>query len=89
MWNVVKASIRTFNPAEQKYIFQDPKFNKQVAIFGTLLHYKSTLQAMIRHVNRIRAFVMVFKELGEFMQSLFSWDSPLRSTIGFIVSVVL
>ena len=41
----------------------------------------------MRNVNRVKHFVNVAASMGTFMKSLFSWQSPLRSIIGFIVSL--
>jgi hypothetical protein len=72
VFNSVKASIRTFNPMEQKYIDQEKKFKRQV---------------LMRNVNRVKHFALVAVDVGNFMKSMFSWESPLRSAIGFVVSV--
>lgn len=69
----IRASIRTFNPREHKYLAQEPKFKRQV---------------ILRNVNRLKVIGMAALEVGNFLKSLWSWESPVRTIVAFIVSGV-
>ncbi|XP_014664706.1 PREDICTED: multiple C2 and transmembrane domain-containing protein 1-like isoform X2 [Priapulus caudatus] len=74
VFNPVKASVRTFNPKEEKYMSQEPKFKKKV---------------FMTNVARVRQFVLTFLHAGRFIQSCFQWESVPRSLTAFLVFVVI
>jgi hypothetical protein len=49
----IRASIRTLNPKEEKYMQTEVKFKRQV---------------FVRNVMRLKAIIMFFIELGKFIQ---------------------
>jgi len=49
----IRASIRTLNPKEEKYMQTEVKFKRQV---------------FVRNVMRIKAIIMFFIDLGKFIQ---------------------
>lgn len=67
----VRASIRTFNPKEEKYMSHENRFKRQT---------------FMRNVMRVKNFAMAAMDVGAFIQSCFSWDSPPRSVLAFLVS---
>ncbi|XP_067136753.1 multiple C2 and transmembrane domain-containing protein-like isoform X5 [Centruroides vittatus] len=74
IYNPIRASVRTFNPKEMKYMQQDQKFKR--AIF-------------MRNVNRVKMMVMDFVEIAKFLNSCFQWESTVRSVIAFVVFLVI
>ncbi|CAL8329988.1 unnamed protein product [Arctogadus glacialis] len=71
IFNAIKASIRTINPIEQKYIEGESKMSKQL---------------LLQNFNRVRRCVMVLINAGCFINSCFQWDSPQRSICAFVDS---
>jgi len=49
----IRASIRTLNPKEEKYMQTEVKFKRQV---------------FVRNVMRLKAIIMFFIDLGKFIQ---------------------
>ena len=47
----------------------------------------SCLQIFMRNIMRVKNFALVAVEMKQAMQSCFSWESPLKSSIAFIVSL--
>ncbi len=68
-WNSIRASIRTFNPKEEKYMGVTEKFKRQV---------------FVNNVMRIKAIIMVFVDLAKVVESLFEWESPLKTMVAFV-----
>lgn len=52
LWNPIRASIRTLNPKEEKYMQTEVKFKRQV---------------FVRNVMRLKAIIMFFIDLGKFI----------------------
>ncbi|XP_054159573.1 multiple C2 and transmembrane domain-containing protein-like [Oppia nitens] len=69
-YNKVKASIRTFNPRESKFIKPEQRFKRIV---------------FIRNVTRIKNLVMEIYEIIKFMNSCFQWESVSRSILSLIL----
>ncbi|XP_033608246.1 multiple C2 and transmembrane domain-containing protein isoform X2 [Cryptotermes secundus] len=74
LWNPIRASIRTLNPKEEKYMQTEVKFKRQV---------------FVRNVLRLKAIIMFFIDLGKFIQSCFEWESTPRSIVAFVMFIVL
>ncbi|KDR14857.1 Multiple C2 and transmembrane domain-containing protein 1, partial [Zootermopsis nevadensis] len=74
LWNPIRASIRTLNPKEDKYMQTEVKFKRQV---------------FVRNVMRLKAIIMFFIELGKFIQSCFEWESTPRSIVALVTFIVL
>uniref|UniRef100_A0A8C5CYC8 Multiple C2 and transmembrane domain containing 1 n=1 Tax=Gadus morhua TaxID=8049 RepID=A0A8C5CYC8_GADMO len=74
IFNAIKASIRTINPIEQKYIEGESKMSKQL---------------LLQNFNRVRRCVMVLINAGCFINSCFQWDSPQRSICAFVLYVLV
>ncbi|PSN44732.1 hypothetical protein C0J52_20351 [Blattella germanica] len=70
----IRASVRTLNPKEEKYMQTEVKFKRQV---------------FVRNVMRLKAIIMSFIDLGKFIQSCFEWESTPRSIIAFVLFIVL
>ncbi|XP_066506952.1 multiple C2 and transmembrane domain-containing protein 1 isoform X2 [Hoplias malabaricus] len=73
IFNTVKASLRTFVPAEQKYIKEESKVSKQL---------------LLRNFNRVKRCIMYLINLGSYINSCFKWESPRRSICAFLVFVL-
>ncbi|XP_028829640.1 multiple C2 and transmembrane domain-containing protein 1 isoform X3 [Denticeps clupeoides] len=74
IFNVVKASLRTLKPLEQKYIEDEQKVSKQL-----LQH----------HFARAKCCIMLLINMGSYINSCFKWESPLRSICAFLIFVVV
>uniref|UniRef100_T1JFU4 C2 domain-containing protein n=1 Tax=Strigamia maritima TaxID=126957 RepID=T1JFU4_STRMM len=72
-YNALRASIRTFNPKEEKYMQPDQKFKRQV---------------FIQNVMRIKYFIMLSVDVAKYVQSCFEWESRLRSIAALIIFVL-
>ncbi|XP_055315199.1 multiple C2 and transmembrane domain-containing protein isoform X2 [Sitodiplosis mosellana] len=72
VWNPLRAAVRALEPQEEKLVQQETKFKRQI---------------FLRNVNRLKSVVLYFLEWGRFIQSCFEWESPIRSTIAFILWV--
>ena len=73
-FNAVRASVRTFNPREIKFIPAQSKFKRQL---------------FMRSVNRIKEFGTAAAEGGAFIKSCWNWESPPRSISSYLAFVVL
>ncbi|KAK0142983.1 Multiple C2 and transmembrane domain-containing protein 1 [Merluccius polli] len=71
IFNAIKASIRTINPTEQKYIEEESKMSKQL---------------LLQNFNRVKRCIMFIINVGCFINSCFQWESPQRSICAFVVS---
>ena len=69
----IRAAIRTLNPREEKFMEPDLKFKRQV---------------FMNNVMRIKAVIMYFVDLANYVESCFEWESPMRSIIAFVAYVV-
>ncbi|KAK2576927.1 hypothetical protein KPH14_005546 [Odynerus spinipes] len=73
IWNMLRACIRTLNPKEKKYMEPEIKFKRQV---------------FLRNVLRLKAIILIFIEMGKYMQSCWEWESKPRSIIALIIFVL-
>lgn len=74
IYNTVKAALRTVNPAEQKYMEEEPKVSKQL---------------LQQNFNRVKRCIMVLISYGNFINSCFEWESAQRSITSFVVFVLV
>ncbi|XP_076373658.1 multiple C2 and transmembrane domain-containing protein 1-like [Tachypleus tridentatus] len=74
VYNRVKASIRTFNPKEIKYIQPEQKFKRLI---------------FMRNVNRVKTMALDFVEVAKFLNSCFQWESAPRSIAAFIAFLII
>ncbi|CAG2175855.1 unnamed protein product, partial [Oppiella nova] len=72
-YNKVKASIRTFNPRETKFIKPEQRFKRIV---------------FIRNVSRIKGLIMEIYEILKLMNSCFQWESVSRSIISLTIFLI-
>ncbi|XP_051162976.1 multiple C2 and transmembrane domain-containing protein isoform X1 [Leptopilina boulardi] len=73
IWNIIRAYIRTINPKEKKYMEPEMKFKRQV---------------FLRNVLRLKAIIVIFIDLGKYIQSCFEWENKMRSAIALILFVL-
>lgn len=73
VWNTIRASIRTFNPREEKYTQEQVKFKRAV---------------FLRNVNRLKVMGASMAEGAAFAKSILDWESKPRTIIAFIVFMV-
>ncbi|CAH1255460.1 MCTP1, partial [Branchiostoma lanceolatum] len=74
IYNSIKASWRTFNPKEVKYLQMEQKFKRQV---------------LVRNLQRVSRLVMAVVNTGRFVKSCFEWESKTRSITAFIMYVLM
>ncbi|XP_076679201.1 multiple C2 domain and transmembrane region protein isoform X5 [Andrena cerasifolii] len=72
VWNVFRACMRTLNPREKKYMEPEIKFKRQV---------------FLRNVLRLKAIIIIFIDIGKYVQSCWEWESKMRSIIAFIIFI--
>ncbi|KAM8714168.1 hypothetical protein ACLKA7_014330 [Drosophila subpalustris] len=73
VWNEVRAVCRALQPKEEKLIQQEAKFKRQL---------------FLRNVNRLKEIIMDILEAARYVQSCFEWESPIRSSIAFVLWIV-
>ncbi|XP_034104890.1 multiple C2 and transmembrane domain-containing protein isoform X2 [Drosophila nasuta] len=73
VWNEVRAVCRALQPKEEKLIQQEAKFKRQL---------------FLRNVNRLKEVIMDILEAARYVQSCFEWESPVRSSIAFVLWIV-
>ncbi|XP_017033540.1 multiple C2 and transmembrane domain-containing protein isoform X2 [Drosophila kikkawai] len=73
VWNEVRAVCRALQPKEEKLIQQEAKFKRQL---------------FLRNVNRLKEIIMDILEAARYVQSCFEWESPVRSSIAFVLWIV-
>ncbi|XP_031826651.1 multiple C2 domain and transmembrane region protein isoform X2 [Nomia melanderi] len=73
-WNVLRACVRTLNPKEKKYMEPEIKFKRQV---------------FLRNVLRLKAIIIIFIDIGKYIQSCWEWESKMRSIIALVFFVVV
>ncbi|XP_053319213.1 multiple C2 and transmembrane domain-containing protein 2 [Spea bombifrons] len=73
IYNPVKASIRTFNPREKRFVEDNPKFSKKI---------------LSRNVYRVKKISLAIWNTLQFIKSCFQWQSPKRSLIAFLIFVL-
>ncbi|XP_072922457.1 multiple C2 and transmembrane domain-containing protein 1 isoform X2 [Hemitrygon akajei] len=69
IFNVVRASIRTITPKEEKYIEEEQKISKEL---------------FQQNYYRVRRCIMVLISTGRFINSCFEWESTQRSLTAFL-----
>ncbi|KAJ1530562.1 hypothetical protein ONE63_005448 [Megalurothrips usitatus] len=72
LWNPIRASIRTINPKEKKYMQSETKFKRQV---------------FLRNVMRLKTLIMCVIDFGKYLQSCFEWESTPRSLISLVLFI--
>ncbi|XP_049324626.1 multiple C2 and transmembrane domain-containing protein 1 isoform X2 [Astyanax mexicanus] len=73
-FNSVKASLRTFTPAQQKYIEEEPKLSKQL---------------LLQNFNRVKRCILFLINVGNYINSCLEWESTKRSISAFLVFVLV
>ncbi|XP_037309460.2 multiple C2 and transmembrane domain-containing protein 2-like isoform X1 [Pungitius pungitius] len=73
IFNPVRASIRTFNPMERRFMEDNPKFSKKV---------------LARNVLRVQALYRALMATLRYVKSCFQWESVQRSLLAFLVFLV-
>lgn len=53
LWNIFRACVRTLNPKEKKYMEPEVKFKRQV---------------FLRNVLRLKAIIVIFIDIGKYIQ---------------------
>ncbi|XP_063698220.1 multiple C2 and transmembrane domain-containing protein [Culicoides brevitarsis] len=69
LYSPIRAGLRVLEPKEEKLIQQEVKFKRQL---------------FMRNVARLKAIIMFFIEVGQFIQSCLEWESPIRSMTALI-----
>ncbi|XP_063781795.1 multiple C2 and transmembrane domain-containing protein 2 isoform X2 [Pseudophryne corroboree] len=73
LFNPVRASIRTFNPREKRFVEDNPKLSKKI---------------LSRNVDRVKKITMAIWNTMRFINSCFLWESTKRSVIAFLIFVI-
>ncbi|XP_026149166.1 multiple C2 and transmembrane domain-containing protein 2 isoform X2 [Mastacembelus armatus] len=73
IFNPVRASIRTFQPQERRFLEDNPKFSKK---------------ALARNVLRVQTQYRAIISTLQYIKSCFQWESVQRSLLAFLVFVV-
>lgn len=73
IFNPVRASIRTFEPREMRFLEDNPKFSKKI---------------LARNVDRVKRIMLAIWNTIQFVKSCFQWESRKRSVIAFLVFLV-
>ncbi|XP_025988343.1 multiple C2 and transmembrane domain-containing protein isoform X6 [Solenopsis invicta] len=73
VWNIFRACVRTLNPKEKKYMEPEVKFKRQV---------------FLRNVLRLKAIIVIFIDLGKYIQSCFEWESKMRSILALVIFIL-
>lgn len=73
IFNPVRASLRTFQPRERRFMEDNPKFSKK---------------ALARNVLRVQTLYRAIMLTLRYVKSCFQWESVQRSLIAFLVFVV-
>ncbi|KAJ4946739.1 hypothetical protein JOQ06_008785, partial [Pogonophryne albipinna] len=72
IFNPVRASIRTFQPRERRFLEDNPKFSKKV---------------LARNVMRVQMLFRAIMSTLHYIKSCFQWESVQRSLIAFLVTL--
>ncbi|XP_015436425.1 PREDICTED: multiple C2 and transmembrane domain-containing protein 1 [Dufourea novaeangliae] len=72
VWNFIRACVRTLNPREKKYMEPEIKFKRQV---------------FLRNVLRLKAIIIIFIDIGKYIQSCWEWESKMRSIFAFVLFI--
>ncbi|XP_043645509.1 multiple C2 and transmembrane domain-containing protein isoform X1 [Drosophila teissieri] len=73
VWSEIRAVCRALQPKEEKLIQQEAKFKRQL---------------FLRNVNRLKEIIMDILDAARYVQSCFEWESPVRSSIAFVLWIV-
>uniref|UniRef100_UPI003AAD3C81 multiple C2 and transmembrane domain-containing protein 2-like isoform X2 n=1 Tax=Centroberyx gerrardi TaxID=166262 RepID=UPI003AAD3C81 len=73
IFNPVRASIRTFQPKEKRFMEDNPKFSKKI---------------LARNVLRVQTLYKAIMSTLQYIKSCFQWESVQRSLLAFLVFVV-
>ncbi|XP_018053589.1 PREDICTED: multiple C2 and transmembrane domain-containing protein 1 isoform X1 [Atta colombica] len=73
IWNIFRACIRTLNPKEKKYMEPEVKFKRQV---------------FLRNVLRLKAIIVIFIDIGKYIQSCWEWESKMRSIFALVIFIL-
>ncbi|XP_054463618.1 multiple C2 and transmembrane domain-containing protein 2-like isoform X2 [Anoplopoma fimbria] len=73
IFNPVRASIRTFQPRERRFVEDNPKFSKKV---------------LARNVLRVQTLYRAIMSTMQYIKSCFQWESVQRSLLAFLVFVM-
>ncbi|XP_041796941.1 multiple C2 and transmembrane domain-containing protein 2 isoform X2 [Chelmon rostratus] len=73
IFNPVRASIRTFQPRERRFMEDNPKFSKKT---------------LARNVLRVQTVYRAIMSTLQYIKSCFQWESVQRSLLAFLVFVV-
>lgn len=73
-WSIMKAAIRTFNPLEELIDPPPPVIRKSL---------------MVSNYIRAKTQIMIIVELFKYIKSCFQWEHKLRSSIAFILFLVI
>ncbi|XP_051918417.1 multiple C2 and transmembrane domain-containing protein 2 isoform X1 [Hippocampus zosterae] len=74
IYNPIRASIRTFQPREIKFMEDNPKFSKK---------------ALARNVQRVQALYRAIRSTLQYVKSCFQWESVQRSLLAFAVFLLM
>ncbi|XP_014486468.1 PREDICTED: multiple C2 and transmembrane domain-containing protein 1 isoform X3 [Dinoponera quadriceps] len=72
VWNIFRACMRTLNPKEKKYMEPEVKFKRQV---------------FLRNVLRLKAIIVIFIDIGKYIQSCWEWENKVRSVFALVVFI--
>ncbi|KAG5329593.1 MCTP2 protein, partial [Acromyrmex charruanus] len=73
IWNLLRACIRTLNPKEKKYMEPEMKFKRQV---------------FLRNVLRLKAIIVIFIDIGKYIQSCWEWENKMRSIFALVIFIL-
>ncbi|XP_072759845.1 multiple C2 and transmembrane domain-containing protein isoform X3 [Anoplolepis gracilipes] len=73
VWNILRACVRTLNPKEKKYMEPEMKFKRQV---------------FLRNVLRLKAIIVIFIDIGKYIQSCWEWENKMRSIIALVIFIL-
>ncbi|KAK5874492.1 hypothetical protein PBY51_019432 [Eleginops maclovinus] len=73
IFNPVRASVRTFQPRERRFLEDNPKFSKKV---------------LARNVMRVQTLYRAIMSTLQYIKSCFQWESVQRSLLAFLVFLV-
>ncbi|XP_077271712.1 multiple C2 domain and transmembrane region protein isoform X5 [Temnothorax americanus] len=73
IWNIFRACVRTLNPKEKKYMEPEMKFKRQV---------------FLRNVLRLKAIIVIFIDIGKYIQSCWEWENKMRSVFALVIFIL-
>ncbi|XP_012229757.1 multiple C2 and transmembrane domain-containing protein isoform X7 [Linepithema humile] len=73
VWNIFRACVRTLNPKEKKYMEPEVKFKRQV---------------FLRNVMRLKAIIVIFIDIGKYIQSCWEWENKMRSILALVFFIL-